>query len=114
MERDVMRTIQQTDQGAVTIQPSLLRRWTDIILALSLLAMTLSGAGLLAWHDAPQPQAATGSFLGIHFDVWSHTHLVSSLVFTAAAASHVRLNWKPLLRHFRGRQTVRRQDSTRR
>ncbi len=109
-----MRTAKQTDQGAATVQPSLLRRWTDIILALSLLVMTLSGAGLLAWHDAPQPQAAVGSFLGIHFDVWSHTHLVSSLVFTAAAASHIRLNWKPLLRHFRGRQTVRRQDSTRR
>jgi hypothetical protein len=108
MERDVMRTTQQTDQGAVTVQPSRLRRWTDIILALSLLAMTLSGASLLAWHDAPQPQAAKGSFLGIHFDVWSHTHLVSSLAFTVAAASHVRLNWKPLLRHFRERQTVRR------
>ena len=114
MGRDVMRTAKQTDQGAVAVQPSRVRRWTDIILALSLLVMTLSGAGLLAWHDAPPEQAATGSFLGIHFDVWSHTRLVSSILFTAAAASHIRLNWKLLLRHFGERQTVRRPASTRR
>jgi hypothetical protein len=108
-----MRTAKQTDQGAVAVQPSRVRRWTDIILALSLLVMTLSGAGLLAWHDASPEQAATGSFLGIHFDVWSHTHLVSSLLFTAAAASHIRLNWKLLLCHFGERQTVQRSASTR-
>jgi hypothetical protein len=105
---------QQNDQGPVTVQPSRLRRWTDIILALSLLVMTLSGAGLLAWHDAPPEQAATGSLLGIHFDVWSHAHLVSSILFTAAAASHIRLNWKLLLRHFSDRQPLRRPVSTRR
>ena len=77
-----------------------LRRWTDIVLAFSLLVMTLSGLGLFAWHDVPQVEAAIGAFLGIDYEVWSHAHIVSSMLFSGAAVSHLRLNWKPLLRHF--------------
>ena len=80
--------------------PSGLRRWTDIVLALSLAVMVLSGLGLFAWHDVPQVEAATGTFLGIDYEVWSHAHIVSSILFSGAAVSHLRLNWKPLLRHF--------------
>jgi hypothetical protein len=82
------------------IQTSGIRRWTDIILAVSLAIMVTSGLGLFAWHDAPQAQAATGSFLGLHYEVWSHVHLVSSVLFTGAAVSHLRLNARLLLRHF--------------
>lgn len=78
------------------------RRWTDICLAVSLVVMLASGLGLFAWHDVPQEQAATGSFLGIPYDAWSHVHIVASIAFTAAAAMHMRLNWAPLVRHFRG------------
>ena len=78
----------------------MLRRWTDITIALSLLVMVPSGLGLFAWHDVPQAQAASGSFLGVPYDAWSHAHLVSSIAFTLGAASHLRLNWTPLMRHF--------------
>lgn len=81
-------------------QTSSLRRWTDIVLALSLAIMVSSGLGLFAWHDTPQAEAATRSFLGLHYEVWSHAHIVSSILFTGAAVSHLRLNWKLLLRHF--------------
>ena len=77
-----------------------LRRWTDIILAMSLAIMVTSGLGLFAWHDAPQAQAATGSFLGLHYEIWSHVHIVASALFTGAAVSHLRLNARLLLRHF--------------
>ena len=90
------------------------RRWTDICLAVSLLAMFASGLGLFAWHDVPhQVQAATGAFLGIPYEAWSHVHIVASIVFSAAAASHLGLNWLPLVRHFRGgtpASTARRKD----
>lgn len=76
------------------------RRWVGMSLPVSLLAMVVSGLGLFAWHDVPQPDAATGSFLGIDYEVWSHLHLIPSFLFSAAAASHLRLNWGPLLRHF--------------
>lgn len=69
-------------------------------LAVSLLVMVVSGLGLFAWHDVPQPEAAIGSFLGIDYEVWSHLHLISSIIFTVAAMFHLRLNWWPLLRHF--------------
>jgi hypothetical protein len=84
----------------VRIPASDLRRWTDILLALSLLVMVLSGLGLFAWHDVPQAEAATGAFLGIDYEVWSHAHIVSSILFTGAAVSHLHLNWRLLLRHF--------------
>lgn len=89
-------------EGATTmrIPASGLRRWTDIVLALSLAVMVVSGLGLFAWHDVPQAEAATGAFLGIDYEVWSHAHIVSSVLFTGAAMSHLRLNWKLLLRHF--------------
>jgi len=77
------------------------RRWTGNILAGSLVVMVLSGLGLFAWHDVPQSQAATGSFLGIDYEIWSHAHLISSIVFTGAAVSHLRYNWKILLRYLR-------------
>lgn len=76
------------------------RRWVGMSLAVSLLVMLGSGLGLFAWHDVPQPEAATGSFLGIDYEVWSHLHLISSIIFTVAAMFHLRLNWRPLLRHF--------------
>ena len=82
------------------IKSSGMRRWTDIVLALSLVVMVLSGLGLFAWHDVPQAEAATGAFLGIDYEVWSHAHIVSSILFTGAAVSHLRLNWRLLLRHF--------------
>jgi hypothetical protein len=88
----------------VRIEASGLRRWTDIVLAFSLLVMILSGLGLFAWHDVPQVEAAIGAFLGIDYEVWSHTHIVSSILFSGAAVSHLRLNWKPLLRHFARRR----------
>jgi len=89
-------------EGSATlrIKASGVRRWTDIVLALSLVLMVLSGLGLFAWHDAPQAEAATGAFLGIDYEVWSHAHIVSSILFTGAAVSHLRLNWRLLLRHF--------------
>ena len=86
--------------AATRIPASGLRRWTDIVLALSLAVMVLSGLGLFAWHDAPQAEAATGAFLGIDYEVWSHAHIVSSILFMGAAVSHLRLNWRLLLRHF--------------
>lgn len=88
------------DTGTVRSKASGLRRWTDILLAISLVVMVISGLGLFAWHDAPQVEAATGAFLGIDFEVWSHAHIVSSILFTSAAVSHLRLNWTLLLRHF--------------
>ena len=89
------------------------RRWTAICLAVSLLAMFASGLGLFAWHDVPHAQAATGSFLGIPSDAWSHVNIVASIVLSAAAASRLGLNWLPLVRHFRGgttAATARRKD----
>ena len=89
-------------EGAATLRtnPSGLRRWTDIILAISLVVMVISGLGLFAWHDVPQAEAATGAFLGIDYEAWSHAHIISSILFTGAAVSHLRLNWRLLLRHF--------------
>lgn len=77
-----------------------LRRWTDIVLAILLSVMVISGLGLFAWHDEPQAEAATGAFLGIDYEVWSHAHIISSILFIGAAVSHLRLNWKLLPRHF--------------
>jgi hypothetical protein len=91
---------QNADTATVSIKVSGLRRWTDIVLAISLVVMVLSGLGLFAWHDVPQVEAATGAFLGLDYEVWSHAHIVSSILFTGAAVSHLRLNWKLLLRHF--------------
>lgn len=91
---------QHAGTALARIAPSRLRRWTDIVLALSLVAMVLSGLGLFARHDVPQVEAATGAFLGIDYEVWSHTHIVSSILFSGAAVSHLRLSWKLLLRHF--------------
>lgn len=79
------------------------RRWADICLAISLVVMVASGLGLFAWHDVPhQVQAATGAFLGIPYEAWSHVHIVASIAFSTAAASHLGLNWLPLVRNFRG------------
>jgi hypothetical protein len=93
----------QPSQNGVAIRPTSIRRWTGIFLAIGLVVMVVSGLGLFAWHDVPQAEAATGSFLGIDYEVWSHLHLISSILFTGAAASHLRLNWRPLLRHFGAR-----------
>lgn len=90
----------QPGQNGAAIRVTGIRRWTGVFLAIGLVVMVVSGLGLFAWHDVPQEEAATGSFLGIDYEVWSHLHLVSSILFTAAAASHLRLNWSPLLRHF--------------
>jgi len=91
---------QHAGAAVLRITPSGLRRWTDIVLALSLAVMVLSGLGLFAWHDVPQVEAAIGAFLGIDYEVWSHTHIVASILFCGAAVSHLRLNLKLLLRHF--------------
>lgn len=93
-------SVRQPGQNGAAIRVTGIRRWTGVFLAIGLVVMVVSGLGLFAWHDVPQPEAATGSFLGIDYEVWSHLHLVSSILFTAAAASHLRLNWSPLLRHF--------------
>jgi hypothetical protein len=63
--------------------------------------MVASGLGLSGWHDVPQAQATTGAFLGIPDDAWSHVHIVASIAFSIAAASHLGLNRLPLVRHFR-------------
>lgn len=94
---------QHEGTGIARTTASGLRRWTDILLAISLVVMVLSGLGLFAWHDVPQVEAATGAFLGLDYEVWSHAHIVSSILFTGAAVSHLRLNWKLLLRHFKRR-----------
>ncbi len=62
---------------------------------------------------APGAGGATGAFLGIPYEAWSHVHIVASIAFCAAAASHLGLNWLPLVRHFRGGApvvTARRKD----
>lgn len=91
---------QHADAATLHTSASGLRRWTDIMLAISLAVMVISGLGLFAWHDVPQAEAATGAFLGIDYEVWSHAHIISSILFTGAAVSHLRLNWRSLLRHF--------------
>jgi hypothetical protein len=93
----------QPHQNGAANTVTRIRRWTGVFLAIGLVIMVVSGLGLFAWHDVPQPEAATGRFLGIEYEVWSHLHLISSIVFTAAAASHLRLNWSPLLRYFGAR-----------
>lgn len=77
----------------------MLRRVTDIAAALSLVVMTASGVALLAWHEAG-PDDLGGTVLGIDRIGWGEAHLVSSILFTIAAASHIRLNVAPLMRHF--------------
>ena len=93
----------QPGQNGAAIRVTRIRRWTGVFLAIGLVVMVVSGLGLFAWHDVPQVEAATGSFLGIDYEVWSHLHLISSILFTSAAASHLRLNWRPLLRYFGAR-----------
>jgi hypothetical protein len=100
--------MRQPSQNGATVRPTSIRRWTGIFLAIGLVVMVVSGLGLFAWHDVPQPEAATGSFLGIEYEIWSHLHLISSILFTCAAASHLRLNWSPLLRYFGARSRAMR------
>ena len=78
--------------------PSRTRQVTDIILALSALIMLATGFALLGWHEVEG--ARSGTVLGVGYVAWGEVHLFSSIIFFVAALSHLRLNFRPLIRHF--------------
>ncbi|MFN7594444.1 MAG: hypothetical protein ACK5PU_02400 [bacterium] len=53
--------------------------------------MVVSELSIFSWHDVPPPEIATGSLLGIDYEVWSHPHLISSIIFTGATIFHLQL-----------------------
>ncbi len=79
------------------------KRLSSLIAFSSFLVMTVTG---LILYFVPEGRVAywvDWKFLGLTKKGWGDLHIISSLVFAAAAAFHLYFNWKPLVNYLSGK-----------